>query len=507
MSNLKYPDAASLAESIRRGEPGASAPDALSQWDLTGDVLTGRLAAGETTVDLVITLSGDTVADVVIQPTTSGPDRWDERVMARFNALLNGTGVRTQTQWRTKTTALRLADFKVLPLGWGETLSIHPDPVTGQWIEGSSSASIPAAGAPVGALVAAAPAVPAAAPTAALTGGTVAPTTTDLAPTVGEPVDATRYATVDAFVPEDFRLRWQAQRAAHRAGEPALVGITGPTGQGKTHAVHTLCREEGVPLFVVYAQMYSGDPEMWFGQTHAGPGGTFFRPSDFLQAMMPGKGPVVVLIEELNRASGKALDALLPALDGSGVVHIPALGGNVRLNPEAHVVFTANIGVEYVNVDVLDGAMHNRVEDWIEVEYPDEGIEFDIVQQAYPDLPAVAITDMCRMAAAIRDSALINQSHKAVSTRQVLGFARKVHHGLPIRLAVEALLSQFPKDGVGASPRDKVRGLVAGFTFGEAPMIEDGLATVTVDYLGREPGDPGFDATTARQVTRGTVSA
>ena len=153
-------------------------------------------------------------------------------------------------------------------------------------------------------------------------------------------------------------------------GNPAHIRMTGPTGAGKTHLPTYLAQENGWPLFDISVKwaidttdllgrfVYINDETRWIN----GP---------LTKAIMASnERPVVLLLDEINRARPESKAALFEALDDRAQVTLDALGGKtVEGDAENLYVFsTMNVGSGHV-VEELDLAEQRRLGGMWEVDY------------------------------------------------------------------------------------------------------------------------------------------
>ncbi|RPJ64564.1 MAG: AAA family ATPase [Acidobacteria bacterium] len=267
----------------------------------------------------------------------------------------------------------------------------------------------------------------------------------------------------------DVHKVWEAARAVTRSGTPMVVAMVGPSGAGKTHAVHALAAAEGLDV-VKYDASGVVEPGDWFGTVVLDGNGTRFVASDLLSAItLPG--PRVLLIDEVNRANLRALNAMLPLLDGSGTITIPQTGKRERVNLQVQIVVTANIGSAFLATEPLDEAIRTRVGAWIEVDHLSEADEASLLADRVDGLEAYDAGTLARLGAAVREAAQ-NGQHPPVSTRQLLAAARFIAAGLDARLAVDAaVLNGYLAEGGASSERSKVKPHVVGITW-KQPLPE-----------------------------------
>jgi hypothetical protein len=459
MARLTFPDRQALTGSLTDGAP-ATQQDAYATAERSGDTLTVRLNDG--TVGLTLTYSPGRWSVRPGNAPLAEPVVIPEPLLARANRLMQAEGVSLQRDWRTKTHVLRAAQRRTLPLSWGDE-AVAVLTATG-WVAAPGGAA-PQPVAPV------APVAPPASPQPAPTEGETLPAQAEPMPALGATTPSLPRTMPLSGIPAAYsgtivlskqaRAKWHAARAAHRAGEPMVIAMVGPSGAGKTHAVHALAAEESLDVVKFDA---SGviEPGDWFGTVVLDGNGTRFVPSDLLVALtLPG--PRVLLVDEANRANMRALNAMLPVLDGSGTVTIPQSGKRERVNREVQVVLTANMGTQFLATEPLDEAIRTRVGQWIEVDHLAEAQERDLLQARVPGLTDYDAANLARLGVVLREAAQ-NGQHAPVSTRQLLSAARLIVLGnLSPRLAVDAaVVDGYSPEGGGSSERAKVKVHVGG---------------------------------------------
>jgi len=154
------------------------------------------------------------------------------------------------------------------------------------------------------------------------------------------------------------------------AADPAHIRLTGPTGAGKTHLPTYIADERDIPLFDISVKwaidttdllgrfVYVNDESQWVN----GP---------LTKALLASQeGPVVLLLDEINRARPEAKAALFEALDDRAQVTIDALGGETVEGVAENIILfsTMNVGSGHV-VEELDLAEQRRLGGMWEVDY------------------------------------------------------------------------------------------------------------------------------------------
>ena len=169
------------------------------------------------------------------------------------------------------------------------------------------------------------------------------------------------------------------------ASNPAHVRLTGPTGAGKTHLPKRLAQERDMPLFDISVK-WSIDSSALLGRYVYVNEETRWVNGPLTKALLASQErPVVLLLDEVNRARPEAKAALFEALDDRAQVTLDALGGKtVQGDAMNLIVFsTMNVGSGHV-VEELDLAEQRRLGGMWEVNY---------LGLNHPDREAALLTD------------------------------------------------------------------------------------------------------------------
>lgn len=169
---------------------------------------------------------------------------------------------------------------------------------------------------------------------------------------------------VPEYVPTDGEYDEIQAEIEYRdeADNPAHIRLTGPTGCGKTHLARALAQDLETPLFDISVK-WATDTTDLLGRFVIVNGETEWINGPLTKALLTSKErPVVLLLDEINRARPETKSALYEALDDRAQITIDALGGEV-IEGEAEnliVVSTMNIGQGH-HVEELDLAEQRRL--------------------------------------------------------------------------------------------------------------------------------------------------
>lgn len=422
--------------------------------------------------------------------------RLPEAILARLNRAMSTDGLVIRRDWRAKRHDLQVGKGRVLPIRNRQTVSAAgPALVAARSVQAQpapQAAPAPAQAAPLPAPLPAAPAVKAAPVAPSSIAGHV----------------SSEYRNQRVILSAENEQRWDMARRAIKAGAPhRVILFSGPSGAGKTHAVYHLAGREGLEV-VKFDASGVVEPFDWFGTTVLKKDGTEFQPSTLLQAVMT-PGPRVLLIDEANRANGRAMNALLPILDGSGSFTVPQTGRSESVNPDCQIVWTANIGAEHINVEPIDEAVRTRIGYTIEVEHLAEADEKALLMERVPGLTDYDAGNLARLGVLLRESAQTG-AHPPISTRELQAAAwAMAEKGADPRVAVDMTVTdKYSPAGGDASERAAVRPHVAGIVWKQprrARKVSTDLPECGTEGCGHAAADHGVTTEGVALTTRCTA--
>jgi len=343
-------------------------------------------------------------------------------------------------------------------------------------------------------------------------------------------------ARPNEYYATDGELRKLTARVSgrHRSGEPVRALIDGHTGTGKTTLAQNVAANEQAAYFEVAMRDDMSDGDLFGSPTLAGDS-TMFVDGPVTKAVMASAsverqvaegwgeneqaahdGPVVLLIDELNRAPAKAKNALFGVLDHRCKVTLDGPRGGEVIAGEALdliVLATINEGDEYHGTHRMDAAEVSR---WTNRYSCDYLATYDLGTGAYSgveteaellasrrDLPANVARDMSEVCAEVRAMAAdpTNTTRgldTGIPTRSALAWAATaldydeagVENAL-VEAAKDTVLSFYASPG-DEDAHDEVLAIVED-AFHDAPLDEGDYENHTADELVR-CGSCGWDS-------------
>jgi len=257
----------------------------------------------------------------------------------------------------------------------------------------------------------------------------------------------------------------------------SFILLTGPTGEGKTMAGHSLVDALKRPFFNIPLGSTQDPRTSLIGTTNFDKSkGTYFSESYFVQAIRTPNA--IILLDELSRAHPDAWNILMPVLDSSQrFLRLEEEGVTVPVAEGVSFVSTANIGSEYTATRVLDRALLDRA---TIVEVEPLGLE-DVKKLLYMEQPKVdkkLLDSLAEIRTATR-KALDSENSKlatAVSTRIAVTTAALLADGFTLEEAAEVhIYPFFSRDGGADSERTFVKQIVQKHcgTLPEPENVED----------------------------------
>jgi MoxR-like ATPase len=226
-------------------------------------------------------------------------------------------------------------------------------------------------------------------------------------------------------------------------GEPTF--LLGDRGIGKTMLAHIAAQQMGRPLEVFHFSALFDAEAAITGALVLRDGSTRYVRSEFIRAVTRPR--TIILADEINRAPGAALNALLSLLDFQARIVLDLEDEDQRVVQRAPgVVFlaTANIGAGYVGVEPLDAALTDRMT-VLRVGYPE-----DEDRLLTPHVSKRSARELVRLARVIRSGHENGNLPFTISTRRLVFASRLVALGVSVPEAFERNVAAFDADAVTA---------------------------------------------------------
>lgn len=260
-------------------------------------------------------------------------------------------------------------------------------------------------------------------------------------------------------------LKWKLLIRAVLRGKNIMM--TGPSGEGKTLAVHAVKAALGRPFFYINLGNMQDPQTALIGKTHFDKDkGTYFEESYFVKAL---KTPnAIILMDEFSRLNDDAENILMSVLDyNQRYLRLTEFVDSETVNVAEGVSFlaTANIGNEFTSTKVLDRAMMDRFTR-IEVDILDSKQRVELMQELYPNVPKKKLQNIATLAEKISTSYYSDSPDvdTLISTRMCVETADLLNDGFLLSEAVEVTVYPFySTDGGANSPRTFVKQIIQSF--------------------------------------------
>ena len=152
---------------------------------------------------------------------------------------------------------------------------------------------------------------------------------------------------------------------------------------------------------------------------------------------------VIMLLDELSRATASANNLLLPQLDHRRMLPIEIADSQhqreVKVHENLSFFATANIGGEYTGTMEMDEALLNRF-NVVEMQYMSESIE-QLVLIKRTGIDKSDAEKISKFATELRTAAANEELSKGVSHRQTLSVATKVHRGFTLEKSLLSIVA------------------------------------------------------------------
>lgn len=222
--------------------------------------------------------------------------------------------------------------------------------------------------------------------------------------------------------------------------------ILGERGIGKTLLAQIAATRLGRPIETFHFSALFDSEAAISGALVLRDGDTRFVRSRFVHAISTPN--TIVLLDELNRAPGDALNALLSLLDFQARLVLDLEEEDRRVVERAPgVVFvaTANVGADYVGTEPLDRALTDRMTT-LRVGYPEDEDRLLLPT----GVSRAQARKLVRLARAIREQHGRGALSFTMSTRRLVYTAKLVSIGVEVAEAFERNVTAFDDEAVAA---------------------------------------------------------
>ena len=166
-------------------------------------------------------------------------------------------------------------------------------------------------------------------------------------------------------------------KTRHESGKLPRFLIGGPTGCGKTHLAKFIAQHLEIPMFTVQGKWALNESDLLGGPVMVGDT-SWWVDGELTKAILASKDqPVLLLVDEVNRARSDSKGVLYPALDDRCEVRLDMRGGEKITGDPSNliVIGTVNEGRGYHNEE-MDLAEVRRLStkhnvDYLGKEHPD----------------------------------------------------------------------------------------------------------------------------------------
>jgi nitric oxide reductase NorQ protein len=292
--------------------------------------------------------------------------------------------------------------------------------------------------------------------------------------------------------------------------------IGGATGCGKTMCALYIAQENDIPLITIQAKYSMSEADL-LGLPNINDDHTFWQDGPLTKAILASRdGPVILLIDEVNRARPESKSALFSALDDRCEVVLDGRGGEVVRGDAMNLITvgTINEGSGYYTEE-MDLAEERRMGNKFDMDYLGRSAREKAVELLTTRTPAHegVADELITAANDVREMADKDDSPvaKGVPTSMVISWAQTAAQydleGIDNPLwaaAVDAVIRPFYGDGPGEQQvRQTIRSVVDGAPFEQSEF--DAWASGRNDSAGGD-GDGGWSASTdsiSRKISRG----
>ena len=234
--------------------------------------------------------------------------------------------------------------------------------------------------------------------------------------------------------------------------------LVGPQGCGKTTVAYEFAARLKLPLLKMNCPMVR-EPRDWFGAKGASQGAVYWDKALFAEAV--AQGGLVILLDEITRATPQVLNTLLPLLDWTRETYVEEAKEILQVGPGTYFFATANIGSQFTGTFKLDSALADRFGAMVECTFLSADAERDLLVQR-TGIPSDVAAKLVKVAELVRrENMNVGKLSETISTRTLLDVA-KLYTELAETAFTFTVLPLFSADGGKTSERAQVMGFIQG---------------------------------------------
>lgn len=231
--------------------------------------------------------------------------------------------------------------------------------------------------------------------------------------------------------PEIYEPNPEQMKALVTTSNTGMIGMhTGHTGTGKTSGIEYFAAVTGRPFHRQECDQFTDDQKL-FGSLEMKAGGeTYHNVSDLIRAMA---FPSIVCIDEANAlpsATQMSLNAFMDRKQVRITSHDDSVSETITGYKEFRIALTSNTNGSADDIDlyntanVQDQAMINRVDLFVTVPYPSEGVERKIIAQLNPDMDKEDVKRMAKFSQLMHRGFESREIGTAFSIRNLIALSK-----------------------------------------------------------------------------------
>ena len=231
-------------------------------------------------------------------------------------------------------------------------------------------------------------------------------------------------------------------KAIYKLHKKQHVLFKGESGLGKTEIAEMIAKQMNMPVRRVDFGTVTDTIDLIGTHIIDADGTSKYNLSPFMHYIQE---PVVILLDEINRAPADVGNVLFPLLDRHRAINLSQVFSEsdrvIKVHPECLFMATANIGHKFTGTNQLDVALKNRFLGKITLGYLTPAQELQVLMKN-TGIDKAQGGVLLKVANAIRSKLETQQLTAEFSTRQTLSVAQDIADGWPLMDALESFLSE-----------------------------------------------------------------